>query len=206
MEEILNRYKKPIRALEIGTFFGDNSTQLLLKHLPAGSELFLLDGWQKYREGHNLKEDKYAKKMDSLLHLGFLSTIRNVVFNKLSSKREVKVTIIRGKSSNVLKLLASNTFDFIYIDGSHYYSDVKVDLQNSLRIINQKFGIICGDDLERMPTLSNMSLASKHLDNDFYQDFHPGVLLAVGEVIRSVNMKDGFWWTFVREGNITLRI
>jgi hypothetical protein len=106
-------------------------------------------------------------------------------------------------------------FDFIYIDGSHYYQDVKNDLNNCSKLIYDKKdykGLICGDDLEYdFKTLLNFfqndeNKLNKFLDNSLKYDqikfrgkyLHPGVTKALHEYSlkysKKVNSKNGFWY------------
>lgn len=89
----------------------------------------------------------------------------------------------------------------MFIDGSHYYQDVRRDIEFALRVLKPG-GIICGDDLEILPSADLVAVAEQHLDQDHYQlpddrGFHPGVALAVYETLGTVEMKDGTWWTVV---------
>ena len=66
-----------------------------------------------------------------------------------------------------------------------------------MRLVRPGHGVICGDDLERLPDEATVALARQHLDRDYLgapHRFHPGVCLAVHECFGSVQMSDGFWW------------
>ncbi len=56
-----------------------------------------------------------------------------------------KVKVITGKSQIELKLLPHNSFDFIYIDGSHVAADVLVDAVLSWQLLKND-GLIIFDD------------------------------------------------------------
>jgi hypothetical protein len=56
-----------------------------------------------------------------------------------------QVMIARKFSYDVVKRIADNTYDFVYIDGSHLYHDVKRDLNDWLPKLKDN-GIICGHD------------------------------------------------------------
>ena len=113
-------------------------------------------------------------------------------------KDSPSITMIRRSSNDLF--VADNFFDLVLIDGSHYYHDVRRDIEFALRILKPG-GIICGDDLERLPSADLAAVAKHHLDQDLvsYPDgsqFHPGVALAVYELLGTVEMKAGTWWKF----------
>lgn len=130
--------------------------------------------------------------MDKVTHLAQLSTIRNIRQRNLGGERP-QVTVIWGDSLSVLPTIADDSFDLIYIDGSHYYDAVLNDIRQAKRLCKSG-GIICGDDLEKLPSNELVNLASKNIDRDFIDGFHPGVLLAISKEFKNVNMKHGFWW------------
>jgi hypothetical protein len=102
-----------------------------------------------------------------------------------------------------LPRLRSESFDLVYIDGSHYYDAVSADIAQAKRLINPSFGIICGDDLELSPSPGLIAHARSRLDMDFDTEFnyHPGVLLAVSEAFESVVIDNGFWYAICRNRN-----
>lgn len=48
IELIRNNFSKPITALEIGTWFGEGSTKVLINELPNSSSLVLIDSWKPF--------------------------------------------------------------------------------------------------------------------------------------------------------------
>ena len=72
------------------------------------------------------------------------------VFNNL--KNNLKKTpnqnykIFKGKSNNFF-VKNSKKFNLIYIDGSHFYEDVKLDFENSLNYLKKGGVLICDDFL-----------------------------------------------------------
>ncbi len=187
----------PIKMLEVGTWFGEGSTKIWIKYLPNGSDLYLVDSWKPYfsEKDRNSGDNIYAR-MDLVPLSAFVNTIKNV-FNFERSKN-INIYTTRGNSTQFLQSLKDKYFDIVYIDGSHYYDDVVKDIREAKRLVKNG-GIVCGDDLERLPTSSLMEKAAHQKARDFYDGFHPGVLLAIGEEFTSVQMEEGFWWTVIQK-------
>lgn len=205
-----NRFKSSIQALEVGTWFGKGSTRIWLEQLPHGSDLFLVDSWREYLKKEDLAEKSSAtlryRLMDDVHHIAINSTLKEIY--KWEKKRpDLNIHLLRGKSTDILKHIESGSFDFIYIDGSHYYSDVKSDIANAKRLLRKDFAILCGDDYEKLPTPDLLASAKKNLNSDILRlddgtSYHPGVMLAIDEELGEVNMKDGFWWVYVHDGQL----
>ena len=116
-------------GVEVGVWRGDFS-QALLSHLKPVN-LTLIDPW-----GH--QEDAEE------LHRG--------VCKRFSSNNNVKV--LRSSSLEAAKTFADQSFDWVYIDGSHDYEDVLADLKTwKLKI--KKNGILFGDDYYWRDTKGN---------------------------------------------------
>jgi hypothetical protein len=70
------------------------------------------------------------------------------------SKTKFRSNIIHLRDSiiNLQHIFNKYDIDYIYIDGSHYYKDVIIDLlETSYKLIKKRKdykGVICGDDLE----------------------------------------------------------
>tara|TARA_R110002020_G_scaffold116694_4_gene267356 strand:- start:10661 stop:11425 length:765 start_codon:yes stop_codon:yes gene_type:complete len=199
-------FKQRVKALEIGVWYGAGSTSIWLETFMPGSDVVLLDAWRPYASAADVSRDQFGSanwdyaKMDSLSSEAFLSAFLNVrkFENELGDKN---VSLIRGKSSALLPMFKDGSFDFIYIDADHKYESVKSDIVNAKRLVNKEFGIICGDDLERLPTEELVTLAKQYKDRDYIKGdygYHPGVCLAISEEFESVNMSDGFWWVVCR--------
>jgi hypothetical protein len=201
----------PIKGMEIGVWYGLGSTKIWLENCHANSELYLLDSWKPYASVEDLTQDSAAyhyKGMDDLSTDAFLSSYLNIKRVEESRRQDnVKVHMIRGDSATILDSFKSDIFDFIYLDGDHKYEKVKSDIQQSKRLIKKDFGIICGDDLEKLPTKELYKQAKQHPNRDYLRgeegNFHPGVLAAVHEEFEKVSMVSGFWWVICLNGKFT---
>jgi hypothetical protein len=206
MREIIKTYfTGPIAAIEVGTWFGEGSTKIWLEQLPSHSTLLLVDSWRPYISTLDKKEaPKVYTNMDSF-HTMALNNTLNVIDN---SRVDLDVIVVRSKFNTFAKQLQEGAFDFVYIDGSHYYRDMKEDIAAALRVANKKFSVICGDDLEVGVREDLLELAKQNVERDFIQtptaSFHPGVMIAVHEAFKQVNCTDGFWWVFCVDGEIVL--
>jgi predicted O-methyltransferase YrrM len=125
------RDKGGARALEIGSFHG-KSTALIAQFF---NPTYAVDLWSNVDDG-----------MNSYVDIGqqhFVPFIQNMIKLKLIDH----VIPIVGTSS-VLDSMPYLDLDFIYIDASHYYKDVKKDIECAVRHLS-KVGVIVGDDYKR---------------------------------------------------------
>lgn len=202
---VTSNFSRPIVALEVGTWFGQGSTRAWIDTLPRGSTLVLLDSWRSYlsdADKSSADTAGYYRLMDYLPQSAMASTLRQVLKSEASDSG-IEIAMIRSRAGSMLGLLKDNAFDFIYIDGSHYYADVRKDVAFAKRLARRSFSVVCGDDLETAdPAL--IEAARAHVDRDYVTidgvGLHPGVALAVSEAFSQVNMGAGFWWALQRDG------
>ncbi len=198
---------QPIKGMEIGVWYGKGSTKIWLENCVANSEFWLVDTWRPFSTKEDLNEDNGHNfaGMDQLSTDAFLSAFLAVKqIEQSRHKDNLKINLLRGDSSNCLSTFKSDSFDFIYIDGDHHYEKVKTDLIEAKRLIKKNNALICGDDLEKLPTDELYELALKNLNRDSLRHpnpkFHPGVLAAIKEEFEQVHMLNGFWWIAYRNG------
>jgi len=124
-DEFLSEFKdKPCMFLEIGSFEGMSTIWMLENILTEeSSQIFCIDAWAEWTG------DAFVR---------FVSNI-----NKTGLKD--KVHIVKGDSSEELRVFPKEYFDFIYIDGNHDEKAVIKDVIGSFRIL-KKGGIIAFDD------------------------------------------------------------
>ena len=74
MRQAIKEFNGPINMLEIGTWYGEGSTQVWLDELKSGSSITLLDSWNPYC--HNDYNDTVFdyKNMDAKVHDAFIKT------------------------------------------------------------------------------------------------------------------------------------
>jgi predicted O-methyltransferase YrrM len=209
MTSAIRTFETPIHALEIGTWYGEGSTQIWLQNLPAGSTLTLVDPWRPYGSAADMtdREFDYAAADRQVIE-AYLSTIVAVRKFETAHPGRLSIDILRGDSERVLERLRDGIFDFIYVDGDHKYESVRKNLNDAKRLARPEFALICGDDLEHQPSPALLAVAREHPDRDFLRapyHFHPGVMRAVHEEFEQVAMENGFWWVFRKDGRLTTR-
>lgn len=119
------------RALEIGSFQG-KSTTIIAQYFDV---VYAVDLWGNVDNG-----------LGSYTDIGqhhFLSFIKNMTNLKLIDQ----VIPIVGTSQG-LETLPNLNVDFIYIDASHYYEDVKKDINCAVKHLSRT-GVLAGDDYKR---------------------------------------------------------
>ena len=124
-DEFLSEFKdKPLMFLEIGSFEG-MSTIWMLENILTNKEsrLFCIDAWAEWTGD------------------AFVRFVENI--NKTGLKD--KVRIVKGDSSEELRIFPKEYFDFIYVDGDHDEKAVIKDAIGSFRVL-KKGGIIAFDD------------------------------------------------------------
>jgi len=145
---------------------------------------------------HSAEQAATLKEMAELLKGDFVYDIWNHNHQLIPS--EIPVTLLRESSTTALPKLRDESFHLVYLDGSHFYNEVSLDIKEAKRI-TKPGGIICGDDLELTIHQCDKEFAAANKHLDFPTDpktghpFHLGVTLAVGEAFEDVSLYDGFW-------------
>ena len=115
---------KPCMFLEIGSFEGMSTIWMLENILTEErSQIFCIDAWAEWTG------DAFVRFVSNINKTGF----RN------------KVHIVKGDSSEELRVFPNHYFDFIYVDGNHDEKAVMKDAIGSFRVL-KKGGIIAFDD------------------------------------------------------------
>lgn len=135
---------KPITAVEIGTYKGENA-QNILQTLNV-KKFFIIDPYKVYNDiyGFGNKNTKDNKKdFDK-------------VYRTARKRLKHSNTIFLRKTSDEAVDDIPNEVDFIYIDGNHYYEFVKKDMENYYKKI-RKGGILAGHDISYPPVMKAVS-------------------------------------------------
>jgi len=197
---------RPLRILEVGSWLGFSALTWAeaLARRPQGGSVLCVDPWAPYHTDEDARSLPFSLRMDTALRADipyevFLHNIRSV-------PSTVRIDHLRGRSRDVLVNLRDGYFDIVYVDGSHYYEDVCIDLREALRVTSEG-GVVCGDDLERQigPDDALRGIEGISIDQALADDgvdakllsrnrwYHPGVTRAVAEVLGRVSAWDGYW-------------
>lgn len=162
--------KKNLNILEIGSWLGGGSTQILARY---ASELTCVDNWK----GNDTYHHNLAIKNFSPLQ----------VFQNNTKELNCSLITVIANSSQAAKLLKDNYFDFIFIDADHRYEGIKKDLELYLPKLAEG-GTISGHDCEaRLPntqllfTETDLALDAVASPIQKFIHVHPGVITAVNE-------------------------
>lgn len=172
-----------IRICEIGSWLG-HSTSILAKHAKRlNGKVTCIDTFLgstgTFLEDYSKENDVYTK---------FMSNMTELELNK-------NVNVLWMESDVAHKFIDDGYFDLIFIDGDHIYEQVSNDIKNYLPKIKSG-GIISGHDFEIGFDLDLESLNELDLSQDMSRGFHCGVVKAVRESFKNINLEgDRIWWT-----------
>ena len=206
--------KKKFIYFEIGSYIGSSlvfAGNILKKELNNNFIIFSIDPFVPYNKKTE-KEWGVRELSNSINKLFLFFMYRISIQEWRNNSIHLRKTSIQAKDFfEDYNILA----DFIYIDGSHYYKDIKNDIENYSRLAQVKKnyrGFICGDDLElTFQDLMNLNSQNKNkviklLKNNLTMDqvlfngkyFHPGLTLALYEFSvkykKKIYNKFGFWY------------
>lgn len=124
---IWNIYFKDITdALELGSFEG-RSANYIARNLKPNGSLICVDQWISKEEFSNTNMNRVEECFD------------------LNAKGLPIVKMKMSTQNAYEQLKDKKTFDFIYVDAGHSYSDCLQDLQNYWNLL-RKNGLLCVDD------------------------------------------------------------
>jgi Methyltransferase domain len=143
---LLHLMPKNAVCAEVGVFDGVLSERILA--LTSPRKLHLVDPW--YTKPDGTLFDGPAQRFDSAKHASdSLEGQYQSVVRLLSSEIAAgQVEIHRMLSHQAAPLFEDSHFDWAYLDASHYYEDVKLDLQVWFPKVKPG-GFITGDDYDR---------------------------------------------------------
>jgi SAM-dependent methyltransferase len=175
------------------------------------SKVILVDAWRPFSTPEDAAIGHTAiRQQDPVMRDAMMSTF-DVVAEFERTRPSLTITMVRARASEFMPSLMPDSVDVAYVDGSHYYNDVVQDFRQVKRVLRDDFSVVCGDDLEYLPTPELLVLAKHHPQVDWLTEarakgagngFHPGVLLAVEEEFgrEVIHIQNGFWWIIKRSG------
>jgi len=191
----------PIRVLEIGSWAGQSAILWAGEIVRSGrqGQVFCVDPWMPFMKEEHLGGNAAVSIMDQAAR-------RDKIFplfwhNVKSSGLSDVILPLRGKSQDILPALAPGSFDLIFVDGSHSFTDFMTDLMLAAPLVKES-GVICGDDLEMQMDEVDRTYAEANCEKDYVtdpktgRDYHPGVCVGVSRFFQQrVSCRDGFWLT-----------
>jgi predicted O-methyltransferase YrrM len=188
-----------INVLEVGSWAGASAITWAkaIKDFGVAGRVLCIDFWKPYfdlsvNSDHVYQEMTKAAEEERILGQ-FLNNISGAMVEDI-------VDHMVGDSKELLPNLEHGRFQVVFLDGSHLYEDVSVDIRNAIPLVAEG-GILCGDDFElRLNEVSidthRLALSSRV---DFTQDphtrkrYHPGVTQAVSDIFDEVSSWHGVW-------------
>lgn len=160
-------------------------------------KVFCVDPWAPFSHGNQAGVNMATLQMDSVARRDRIYPL--FWHNVKSSGLAGHILPLRCKSEDLLPYLMPGSFDLVFVDGSHAYTDFLADLSFVVPLVKQS-GFMCGDDLELQSDEVNLSFAEEFKEKDFVTDpktqrnYHPGVCLGISHFFkRGVSAYDGFW-------------
>ena len=184
-----------IEVLEIGAYVGQSAalwSALIVEHCPAGGRVLCVDSWHPYHPPEDIAAGGIYVRMEAALRDG--SAFEEFKRHAAEADPKAPIHYLRGTLEEVLPEIVRGGpfFDLVYIDGSHYYVEVRKDLLMAQHLV-QVGGLLCGDDLEEQLSSTNAQWCRENGNRDYLNNCHPGVTLAVGEVLGPVWSDNGVW-------------
>lgn len=140
------------RIIEVGSYMG-RSARAMLDNSEA--HIWCVDSWAT------------AYTSDPVIYEGFLKNIKG---------QKERVTILRMQSDEaavrLMELHGPSSFDMVFIDGGHSYSEVKADILGYTPLVRAG-GIISGHD---------------------YSPINREVMVAVDELLEEFEVVKTLWW------------
>ena len=147
--------RKPKNFLEIGVFHGVTSRNVcdLLSDIHGND--FKFTGIDLFSTETETLNEEYvpSNKFSNILKTIYYNYIIRLdpysmqSVEKLLKKYKNNTNIIKGNSNKVLKEIALDSFDYVFLDGGHKYETVLNDLKNLTKII-ENYGVILCDDYD----------------------------------------------------------
>ena len=119
-------FSKDIKYLEIGSFHGASTYFMFNSLLNQTSSATIVDPFENSKSEAIGDFEKFKYNMNEYLN---------------------RIVVCKDYSVNVLDNLEKESFDIVYIDGSHLATDVYYDLEHTLPLVKPGGIVICDDYL-----------------------------------------------------------
>jgi predicted O-methyltransferase YrrM len=173
--------KKPPVIAEVGCWTGVTTSVLASYAKWNGGLVYAVD-WFNGTEKTDLFE--IATKCDVL----------SIFLNNMSELGLMnQIKLMKMKSEEAVSNFKDGSLDLVFIDADHRYAEIKKDIDLWYpKVANG--GILCGHDCEKRISDVSLEFLQSHVDSDYVEDMHPGVILAVGERFPNCNIENDIWW------------
>ena len=191
-----------INVLEIGSYAGESTLMFcnyLKKKKIKNFNIYCVDIWDSFDQKQLFTKSFIEVVSNYGLKSGKIYNIfkRNI----LLAGFKTNVNILKGSSLELVPNLKNISFDYIYIDGAHNYTNVLNDIKSSLKLLKNS-AIIAGDDYELSYEECDKQEIVKFINEDSIdycfdkktkKIFHPGVTKAVYDVFGNISSHNGCW-------------
>lgn len=129
----------PTNYLEIGVYNGESIKELAAlfpDKTIVGIDPFIEDGCTSHDSGVGRGESLVAQRQSTFVDIKNYKNIK--FFNTTSEQFYADLTA---------DLIGELNIGAVYIDGSHWYKDVVIDYNLALKLLGDKGGAVCFDDL-----------------------------------------------------------
>ena len=159
------------RVLEVGSWLGNGSTMELAA---TCKEVYCVDHW---KGNPNVKRHK-----DIVDNYDVFSTFKH---NSRQYWDKIRPMIMSSKDA--AQIVASNSFDLVFIDANHSYEETLADIKLWSSKV-KRGGILCGHDCEGRPSDFGKEWLELHKEKDTieackFPKIHPSCILAVDEML-----------------------
>ena len=103
------------------------------------------------------------------------------------------INILKMRSEEAVKHFKDQSLDLVFIDGDHRYEAIKQDIEMWYPKVKNG-GVFSGHDCEKRMSEVDPAILLENKHIDWIPDFHPGVILAVGEKFPNCNIENDVWW------------
>lgn len=158
------------KVCELGCWTG-HSTSILARN----RKVIVVDNF-KGNQGTPLEEYARDNAVDALF-----------VENMKSMNLLENIQLFSMDSSEAYKYITDSSLALLFIDAGHTYTQVKEDLINYIPKLKTG-GMICGHDYE------SDTYEEAHINEDYVNGKHHGVIKAVNEQLGSVSHEGRMWW------------
>lgn len=132
-QEMVEKFSSGSHFVEVGSWKGKSAAFMCVEIINSGKEikLDLVDTWEGSEEHQNCTD------LPNLYQ----------IFKENMKPLDGHYMDLKMKSMEAVKLYKDESLDFVFIDASHKYEDVKDDITHWLQKV-KKGGILAGDDYD----------------------------------------------------------